>query len=98
VEYVCDRVAILRNGRVVVCGTMEAIRQRLGQREYEANFKCDEPPDYEQNNGNHVLRADDVREIADILDRISANKWVLVNLSVTESALKDIRVMMMTDS
>jgi ABC-2 type transport system ATP-binding protein len=98
VEYICDRVAILKNGRLVVCDTMEAIRQRLGRREYEVIFKSDERLDYEQNDGNYILRTDEVSGIADMLDKISANKWALVNLSVTESALEDIYVQMMTKS
>jgi len=83
---------------LVVCDTMEAIRQRLGRRQYEVIFKSDERLDYEQNDGNYILRTDEVSEIADMLDRISANKWALVNLSVTESALEDIYVKMMTES
>jgi len=98
VEYICDRVAILKNGRLVVCDTMEAIRQRLGRRQYEVIFKSDERLDYEQNDGNYVVRTDKVSEIAALLDTISANKWALVNLSVTESALEDIYVQMMTES
>jgi ABC-2 type transport system ATP-binding protein len=97
VEYICDRVAILKNGRLVVCDTMEAIRERLGRREYEVIFRTDDQLDYEQDGGNYVLRTDDVDEIAAMLDRISANKWALVNLSVRESALEDIYVRMMTE-
>ena len=97
VEYICDRVAILKNGRLVVCDTMEAIRERLGRREYEVVFKTDDQLDYEQDGGNYLLRTDDVDEIAAMLDRISANKWALVNLSVRESALEDIYVRMMTE-
>lgn len=98
IEYICDRVAIMKNGRLVVCDTMEAIRQRLGRREYEVVFKTDEQLDYEQNDGNYVLRTDEVSEIAAMLEAISANHWALVNLSVTESALEDIYVKMMTGS
>ena len=97
VEYICDRVAILKNGRLVVCDTMEAIQQRLGRREYEVVFKSDEPLDYEQSDGNYVLRTDAVSEIAALLEDISTHDWALVNLSVTESALEDIYVEMMTD-
>jgi len=97
VEYICDRVAILKNGRLVVCDTMEAIQQRLGRREYEVVFKSDEPLGYEQSDGNYVLRTDAVSEIAALLEDISTHDWALVNLSVTESALEDIYVEMMTD-
>jgi len=97
VEYVCDRVAILRNGKLVVCDNMEAIRERLGRREYEVVFKTDDRLEYEQDGGNYFLRTDEVDEIAGLLDDISVNKWALVNLSVRESALEDIYVRMMTE-
>jgi len=30
-EQICDRVAILINGRVIVVGTMEELRRKYGQ-------------------------------------------------------------------
>jgi len=96
VEYICDRVAMLKNGRLVVCDSMETIRQSLGSREYEVVFKSDEALDYERQEGNYVFRTADVGEIASMLESISENDWVLVNLSVRESALEDIYVKLMT--
>jgi ABC-2 type transport system ATP-binding protein len=97
VEYICDRVAILKNGRLLVCDSMEAIRQHLGRREYEVVFKSDDPLEFEQQDGNYVLRTDDVAGIASLLEQVSANGWALVNLSVRESALEDIYVSLMTE-
>ena len=96
VEYICDRVAILKNGQLVVCDSMEAIRKSLGNREYEVVFKSDDTLDYEQKEGNYVFRTVDVGEIAAVLEKISENNWALVNLSVRESALEDIYVKLMT--
>jgi len=96
VEYICDRVAILKNGRVVVCDSMEAIRKNLGRREYEVVFKSDDKLDYEQKEGNYVFRTTDIGEVAAILENISENNWALVNLAIRESALEDIYVKLMT--
>lgn len=96
VEYICDRVAILKNGRLVICDNMETIRKNLGHREYEVVFKSDDKLDYEQKEENYVFRTTDVGEIALILENISENNWALVNLTIHESALEDIYVKLMT--
>jgi len=97
VEYVCDRVAILKNGRLLVFDTMEAIRRGLGQREYQVIFKADESLDFERRDGNYVFRTNDVGGIARVLERISERNWALVDLSVQESALEEIYVKLMTN-
>ena len=95
-EYICDRVAILRNGELVVCDTMEAIQERLGRREYEVIFRSDRELDFPKEDGNYVVRASDVGAVASVLERISDNDWALVNLSVRESALEEIYVRLMS--
>jgi ABC-2 type transport system ATP-binding protein len=97
VEYICDRVAILKNGRLVICDSMEAIRKSLGRREYEVVFKSDDKLDYEQKEGSYVFRTTDIGEIASVLEDISENNWALVNLTIRESALEDIYVKLMKD-
>jgi ABC-2 type transport system ATP-binding protein len=96
VEYICDRVAILKNGQLVICDSMEAIRQTLGRREYKVVFKSDDELAYEQKEGNSVFRTTDISEVASVLETISENNWALVNLSMRESALEDIYVKLMT--
>ncbi len=95
VAYICDRVAILKNGRVVICDSMKAIRKNLGRREYEVIFKADDKLDYEQREGNYVFRTADIGEVASVLENISENNWALVNLAIRESALEDIYVKLM---
>ncbi len=97
VEYVCDRVAILKNGRLLVCDTMDKIRKSLGNREYEVKFMSDQRLDYERKDGNYVHRTADVGEIASLLKDISENNWALVDLSMKESALEDIYVKLMAE-
>jgi ABC-2 type transport system ATP-binding protein len=95
VEYICDRVAIIKNGRLIVCDTMDAIRASLGNREYQVVFRSDEPLQYERKDGNYVFRTSDVGAMAEILGDISENDWALVDLSVQESALEEIYVRLM---
>lgn len=96
VEHVCDRVAVIKNGKLVVFDTMETIRSSLGRREYQIVFKSDEHLDYERLDGNYVFRTHDVSAIAALLEKISENNWVLADLAIHESALEEIYVKLMT--
>lgn len=97
VEYVCDRVAILKNGKLLVCDTMDKIRKDLGNREYEVKFMTDQALDYEKKEGNYIYRTADVGHIASLLKDISENNWALVDMSMKESALEDIYVKLMAE-
>lgn len=96
VEYICDRVAIIKNGKLIVFDRMDAIRASLGRREYQVVFKSDEHLDYERSDGNYIFRTHEVSAIAALLEKISAHNWALVDLSVKESALEEIYVKLMT--
>jgi len=97
VEYICNRVGIMKNGELLVCDTMESIRRRLGSREYKVVFKTDAPLDYERDGDNYVFRTSDVSQIASVLKNISEDNWALVDLSVQQSALEDMYVELMND-
>lgn len=97
VEYICDRVGIMKNGELLLCDTMESIRGSLGSREYEVVFKADADLEYERDGDNYVFRAADVGQIASVLRSISENNWALVDLSVRQSALEDMYVSLMSD-
>jgi ABC-2 type transport system ATP-binding protein len=97
VEYVCDRVAIIKNGKLVVFDTMNAIRANLGKREYQIIFKADDALDFERHEGNYIFRTHDIGAIANVLEMISDNDWALVDLSVQESALEEIYVKLMSN-
>lgn len=95
VESICDRVAIIKNGRLLVFDRMEAIRARLGKREYQVIFRADQALDYERLNGNYIFRTDQIEGITSMLETVSLNKWGLVDLSMKESALEEIYVKLM---
>jgi len=97
IEYICDRVAILKDGRLVVCDSMDTIRNSLGRREYEVVFRSYDELDYEREDDNYVFRTPQISAIASVLEEISDNDWALVNLSVSESALEDIYVKLMSE-
>jgi len=97
VETICDRVGIIKNGRLLIFDSMEAIRARLGKREYQVIFHADQKLDYEQVNGNYIFRTAEVDAIAGMLETISANRWTLMDLSMRESALEEIYVKLMTN-
>ena len=97
IEYICDRVAILKDGRLVVCDSMDTIRNSLGRREYEVVFRTYDELDYEREDDNYVFRTPQISAIASVLEDISDNDWALVNLSVSESALEDIYVKLMSE-
>ncbi|MDD2921395.1 MAG: ABC transporter ATP-binding protein [Anaerolineales bacterium] len=97
VESICDRVGIIKNGKLLVFDTMESIRARLGKREYQVIFNADEKLDYEWVNGHYIFRAAEVESIAAMLETISANGWILMDLSMKESALEEIYVKLMTN-
>jgi ABC-2 type transport system ATP-binding protein len=97
VESICDRVGIIKNGKLLVFDTMDAIRARLGKREYQVVFHSDQKLDYEHVGGNYIFRTAEVDAIAGILETVSANGWTLVDLSMRESALEEIYVKLMTN-
>ncbi len=95
IEYICDRVAILKNGKLVIVDSMTAIQQRLGEREYEITFKAEEDLPYERKDENYVFKSADVGQIASALRQVSDSNWALVDLSIRQSALEDIYVKLM---
>jgi len=97
VEYICDRVAIIKGGRLVIFDKMENIRSSLGRREFQVTFKSDQALDYERQDGSYVFRTSEVDAIAEMLELISAENWALVDLSVKETALEEIYVRLMTE-
>ena len=97
VETICDRVAIIKNGKLLIFDNMAVIRSRLGKREYQILFHADQILDFERLNGHYIYRTGEVDAIARMLETVSANGWTLVDLSMRESALEEIYVKLMTN-
>jgi ABC-2 type transport system ATP-binding protein len=98
VESICDRVGIIKNGKLLVFDNMEVIRSKLGKREYQVIFQAAQKLDaYEYIHGSYIFRTGEVDAIARMLETISANGWTLMDLSMRESALEEIYVKLMTN-
>jgi ABC-2 type transport system ATP-binding protein len=97
IEYVCHRVAIMKNGQIYICDTIDSIRKKLGSREYEVTFKTDEKLEYEKQGENYIFKTADVSQIAAVLQKISDKNWALIDLAVKQSALEDMYVKLMEE-
>ena len=97
VEYICDRIAIMKQGKLMVCDTMQELVKKLGKREYQVLFRADQELNYEKQEDNYKLKTSDIGEIAGVLRQISDRNWTLVDLSMRQSALEEIYVNLMTD-
>jgi len=95
IEYICHRVAIMKDGKIYICDTIDSIRQKLGKREYEVIFKSNDALPYEKQVDNYIFKTDDVSRIAALLQEISEKDWALIDLSVRQSALEDMYVKLM---
>jgi len=98
IEYICDRVAIMKQGKLVVCDTMQDLVKKLGKREYQVVFRTDENLDYQKQDDNYTVKTSDISEMAEILKKISDRNWALVDISMRQSALEEIYVNMMTET
>lgn len=98
VEYICDRIAIMKQGKLLICDTMKELVKRLGKREYQVIFRADQELEYEKMDDNYSLKTADIGEIAAVLRQISDRSWTLVDLSMRQSALEEIYINLMTDA
>jgi ABC-2 type transport system ATP-binding protein len=98
IEYICDRVAIMKNGELLLCDTMESIKSSFGTREFEVVFKSNEDLNYETRDNNYIFRAADVNQLAAVLNNIAEKDLALVDLSTRQSTLEEIYVKFMNES
>jgi len=98
VEYICDRIAIMKQGKLLICDTMKELVKRLGKREYQVIFRADQELDYEKRDDNYSLKTADIGEIAAVLRQISDRNWTLVDLAMRQSALEEIYINLMSDA
>ena len=97
IEYICHKVAIMKNGRIYICDTMDSIRKKLGKREYEVIFKADAALNYDKQGDNYIFKSTEVSQIASLLQNISDKNWALIDLSVQQSALEDMYIKLMEE-
>ena len=91
-EHTCDRVAILKDCRMVVVDAMEAIRSRLGSRHSEVVYDSGAELEFSKVNRNYLFGNADTGEIVAAPEAITERACALVNLYVQELTLEEIYV------
>lgn len=100
IEMTCDRVAMLRNGKVAAFGTVEELTRK------SATYKMAATPVddalvasfresgaiVERVNGHMVLSVDDVQHLNALVDKLRARGGVLTELMPVRSSLEDVFV------
>ncbi len=95
IEMTCDAVAVLRSGKVVAQGTVEALTRRSEKYKLVAT-----PVDdallaqfgAQRVNGHIELSVDDLQQLNAVLDRIRAGGGLVSELSPLRSSLEDVFV------
>ncbi|HUP49494.1 MAG TPA: hypothetical protein VNA04_11955, partial [Thermoanaerobaculia bacterium] len=100
IELTCDRVAVLRNGRVAAQGTIEALTRKSAKYKMVAapvddallaSFR-ETGAGAERVNGHVELSVDDLQHLNALVDRLRAGGGVLAELSPLRSTLEDVFV------
>jgi ABC-2 type transport system ATP-binding protein len=101
VELICDRVAVLRKGKVVACGTIAEMTSAAGCTYRLRASGMEEPllsafretgASVTAQNGHFVLGARDLSHLNALVDRLRASGGTLVELSPLRSTLEDVFV------
>jgi ABC-2 type transport system ATP-binding protein len=100
IELTCDRVAVLRGGKVAVAGTIDELTRKTEKYKMIAS-PVDEPllaqfretgAGVERVNGHMVLSVNDLQHLNALVDRLRANGGILSELSPLRSTLEDVFV------
>ena len=100
IELTCDRVAMLRKGKVAVEGRIEDLTRKSAQYKMVATPVDDSllaafretGAGVERVNGHMVLSVDDLQHLNALVDRLRASGGVLSELSPLRSTLEDVFV------
>ena len=104
IELTCDRVAVLRNGKVAAFGSVEELTRQSSA--HKASYKMVATPideslvaafretgaGVERSNGHMVLAVNDVEHLNALVDRLRARGGVLSELTPMRSTLEDVFV------
>ncbi len=88
VESVCDRVAIMNDGRIVTRGTIDAIREEYGQTEYQV-YTDVHVPESVTSNGRYKRVVEDWAMIDTIREQAQAAGGEIVDIRTRGESLED---------
>ena len=100
IELTCDRVAVLRNGKVAAFGTVEELTRqtatyKMVATEIDDNLVAafrDTGADVQRVNGHMVLSVNDVQHLNSLVDQLRARGGMLSELTPVRSTLEDVFV------
>jgi ABC-2 type transport system ATP-binding protein len=87
VEEVCDRVAIMNNGRIVTQGPLGELRERYGTTEYHV-FTTVEVPGSAAENGRYHRIAESMEEVETIRTAAETNGGKIDDIRTVEPTLE----------
>ena len=100
IELTCDRVAVLRNGKVAAFGTVEELTRKTATYKMVATEIDDNlvaafrhtGADVQRVNGHMVLSVTDVQHLNSLVDQLRARGGMLSELTPVRSTLEDVFV------
>jgi len=87
VEEVCDRVAIMNEGRIVAKGPLQDLRDRYGDTEYHV-FTTVEVPDAVAENGRYRSVVDDMESVEELRETASDRGGEIDDIRTVEPSLE----------
>jgi ABC-2 type transport system ATP-binding protein len=87
VEEVCDRVAIMNEGRIVAKGPLEDLRDRYGDTEYHV-FTTVDVPDAVAENGRYRSVVEDMESVEELRETVSARGGEIDDIRTVEPSLE----------
>jgi ABC-2 type transport system ATP-binding protein len=99
VEEICDRVLILRHGKVAAFGTMEELREQFGSLSYHIRFVTDTigtlPPSlsFQEESGEYVAHAESMDELNAVTAAVAAVGGVVRRIESRYPSLEEMLLM-----
>ena len=98
VEAICDRVIILRRGRIEAIGSMPELRKEFGSISYSIYFSSDNPvairdiPPYVPDGGQYLVKAGSIGEMNEISGKIAMGGGIIERIESHFPSLEEMLV------
>jgi len=100
VERICDRVMIMKNGRVVASGTIGEIRDTWGKEGYILEFRSENDPPLSslwKENGYYRVRCNGSDELGEVTRLVIENGGEVIRITPLTSTLEEIFLRVMDE-
>jgi len=89
VESICDRVAIMNDGRIVARGTVDELREEFGSRTYRV-YTTVETPEAARSNGRWQVTVDSMADVEAVRERARDRDGEVVDIRTEEASLEEL--------